>query len=87
MTLLLPVVAVFGNAFALKVHKKVIDYITHCFLIFAVMGIIILAIIGSLSVKNVLIMLSGLVVVNLFASSLNSLITSIFPMFMRDKVN
>ena len=51
------------------------------------MGIIILAIIGSLSVKNVLIMLSGLVVVNLFASSLNSLITSIFPMFMRDKVN
>lgn len=87
LTLLLPVVAVFGNAFALKVHKKVIDYITHCFLIFAIMGIIILAIIGSLSVKNVLIMLLGLVVVNLFASSLNSLITSIFPMFMRDKVN
>ena len=35
----------------------------------------------------VLLMLIGLVVVNFFASALNSLITSIFPMFMREKVN
>lgn len=87
LTLLLPVVAIFGNAFALKMHKRFFDYITHCALVFGVMAIIILMIIGSLSMKNVFIMLFGLITVNLLASSLNSLVTSIFPMFMREKIN
>ena len=51
------------------------------------MAVIIAMVIGILSIKLVAIMLLGLVIVNLFASSLNSLITSIFPMFMRKEVN
>ena len=39
--------------FALKMHKKFVDYITHCALVFVVMAIIILMILGSLSIKNV----------------------------------
>lgn len=87
LTLFLPVLAVFGNASALKTHKKIPDYVNHCVVIFAVMAIFIGIIIGSLTLEWVSFMLIGLVIVNFFASSLNSLITSIFPLFMRGKVN
>ncbi len=87
LTILLPIVAIFGNAYALTMHKKIPDYVTHCFVVFAMMGGIIGIIIGSLALKQVALMLIGLVAVNFFASSLNSLITSIFPIFMREKVN
>ena len=87
LTLFLPVLAVFGNASALKTHKKIPDYVNHCVVVFAVMAIFIGIIIGSLTLEWVSFMLIGLVIVNFFASSLNSLITSIFPLFMRGKVN
>ncbi|MBQ4159870.1 MAG: hypothetical protein IJD83_02965, partial [Clostridia bacterium] len=87
LTLLLPIVAVFGNAYALKMHKKIPDYVNHCAVVFAVMFVLIGGIIGSMAIKFVLFMLAGLIVVNFLASSLNSLITSIFPLFMRGKVN
>lgn len=87
LTLSLPVVAVFGNAFALKVHKKISNYVTHCLVVFFAMAVIIAVVIGILPFKLVAVMLIGLAIVNLFASSLNSLITSIFPMFMRNSVN
>ena len=87
LTLFLPILAVFGNAYALKIHNKIPDYVTHCGVIFAVMFGFIAVIIGSLALKIAAVMLIGLVVVNFLASSLNSLITSIFPLFMRGKVN
>ncbi len=87
LTLFLPVLAVFGNAFALKVHKKIPDYVNHCVGIFAVIAVFIGIIIGSLTLKLVSFMLIGLVVANFLASSLNSLITSVFPLFMRGQVN
>lgn len=87
LTLLLPVLAVFGNAYALSVHKKIPDYVNHCGLFFAIMAVITGIIIGSLTLRIVSFMLIGLIVVNFLASSLNSLITSIFPLFMRGKVN
>lgn len=87
LTLFLPILAVFGNVFALKMHKKIPDYVNQCVVSFGIIGVFTLVIIGSLSFKVVLLMLIGLVVVNFFASSLNSLITSIFPIFMREKVN
>lgn len=87
LTLFLPVVAIFGNAFALAVHKKVSNYVTHCLAVFAAMAVIIFCVICVLPQKLILVMLLGLVIVSLLASSLNSLITSIFPMFMRGQVN
>ncbi len=87
LTLFLPILAVFGNAYALKVHKKIPDYVNHCVAVFAVIAIFIGIIIGSLTFEWVAFMLIGLVTLNFLASSLNSLITSIFPLFMRGKVN
>ena len=87
LTLFLPILAVFGNAYALKVHNKIPDYINHCTIVFAVIAVFVGLIIGSLSFEWVICMLIGLIVVSFLASSLNSLITSIFPLFMRGKVN
>lgn len=87
LTLLLPMVAIFGNIFALSVHKRIPDYVSHCTLFFVLMLGFIGMIVGSIKLELVIVMLIGLVVVSLLASSLNSLITSIFPIFMRDKLN
>lgn len=87
LTLFLPILAVFANMYALKVHKAIPDYISHCAVIFAAMAAFTGMIIGSLTFELVLVMLLGLIIVNFLASSLNSLITSIYPLFMRGKVN
>lgn len=87
LTLFLPVLAVFGNAFAHVVHKRVPDYINHSVAAFALIAVLIGVIIGSLKLEIAVTMLIGLVAVNFLASSLNSLVTSIFPLFMRGKVN
>jgi len=87
LTLLLPILAVFANAFSLKIHNKIPDYVNHCTVVFVIIAVFVGIIIGSLTLELVLFMLIGLVIVNFLASSLNSLITSIFPLFMRGKVN
>ena len=87
LTLLLPIVAIVGNAFALKMHKKIPDYIMQCMVSFIFISALILGIIGVLSFKLVVFLLIFLILASFLSSSLNSLITSIFPMFMRGKVN
>ncbi len=87
LTLMLPIIAIFGNLGALKLSYKIPDYVTQCIVVFSVLGGFIGVIIASISLKLIVLTLVGLVTVNFFASSLNSLITSIFPMFMRGKVN
>lgn len=87
LTLTLPVVAIFGNLVALKTHKFLPDYITHCFVVFIIIGGIVGMIIAGISRTQIIVTLVGLMFVNFMSSSLNSLVTSIFPMFMREKVN
>ncbi len=87
LTLFLPILAVFGNAFAIKVHKRVPDYVSHCAGVFAVICIIIGGVVGGLALKAAAAVIVGLVLANFLASSLNSLTTSIFPLFMREQAN
>lgn len=87
LTLVIPIVAIFGNAFALALHKKIPDYITYCCVCFAAISGILGVILWSLGAKNIAAMLVGLLLTSLLASSLNSLITAIYPMFMRSQLN
>ena len=87
LTLALPIVAIFGNAFAVLVHKKMNDFVHQCALMFFASGIIIAAVIASISTGVFIILLLGFAAVTLLVSSCNSLITSIFPLFMKGKVN
>ncbi len=86
LTLTLPITAIFGNLYALWMHKRVPDYVRHCGIVMLMMGVLLLGLIASIKVSWVL-LLSGMILVGYLAASLNSLNTSIFPMFMRDKVN
>ncbi|MBP3437055.1 MAG: MFS transporter [Clostridia bacterium] len=87
LTLLLLVVAIFANPAALFLHKKIPDYVSHCGFVFFIIGVLILGIIGSLTVKEALLLLVLLVAVNFLAASLNNLITAVFPLFMRSRGN
>lgn len=87
LTLALPIVSVFGNAFAVKLHQKVPDFVFHSALVFLVSGTIIGGVIAGLSLDRFILTLTGFAVVCLLVSSNNSLITSIFPLFMKGKLN
>ena len=87
LTLALPIVAIFGNAFAIQLHKKVPDFVLQCALTFLIAGIIIAGVIGGMQFNLFVLTLVGFAAVCLLVSSCNSMITSIFPLFMKGKVN
>ncbi len=87
LTLLLPLVAMFANIFAIGVHKKITDFIVQCGIMFLTSGVIIGGVIGAISLNVFIITLIGFIIVCFLISSCNSVITSIFPLFMKDKVN
>ncbi len=87
LTLVLPLIAIFGNMLAHAFHKAIPDYITHCFVVFSIMGVLILGIIGILKIDQAILMLILLIIVFFLTSSLNNLVTSIFPLFMRGQIN
>lgn len=87
LTLALPMVALFGNVFAVKVHKKIPDYVLHSAVLFLCSGVIVGGIIAALSLHQFWLTLVGFAIVCLLVSSSNSLITSIFPLFMKGKMN
>ena len=87
LTLALPIVAIFGNAFAIRVHKKIPDFALQCAIIYLTSGIIIGGVIAGTALNQFVITIVGFAVVCFLASSCNSLITSIFPLFMKGKVN
>ena len=87
LTLALPAVAMFANYFAVNVHKKIPDYVMQSAMVFLLSGIIIAAVIGGLSLNQFVLTLIGFTLVCFLVSSSNSMITSIFPLFMKGKVN
>lgn len=87
LTLALPMVTVFGNMFAVALHKKVPSFVGQCTLQFTLAGILILAVIGSLYLEILPITIVGFAFACFFVGACNSIITSIFPLFMKGKVN
>ncbi len=87
LTLFLPISAIFANIFTLWMHKKVPDYIRHSGIVFGAMGVMIAGLVGCMQLSWAVILLIGMIAVNYLAAGLNNLNTSVYPMFMRDKVN
>lgn len=87
LTLALPIVSIFANAFAIKVHSKISDFVLQCAITFLCAGLIIGGVIAGISLNQFIITLIGFMAVCFLVSSCNSLITSIFPLFMKGKVN
>lgn len=86
-TLALPMVTVFGNMFAVALHKKIPNFVGQCAFQFALAGVLILAVIGSLYIGFLPVTIVGFAFACFFVGACNSIITSIFPLFMKGKVN
>ena len=87
LTLTLPILAIFGNLFALTLHKKIPNFVYQCGVVFFAAGIIILASLLAFEYKSVVPAVVSFALICFLVSSCNSLITSIFPLFMKDKLN
>lgn len=87
LTLALPVVSIFGNAFAVRVHYKITDFVLQCAIMFLIAGVVMGGVIAGIALNQFAITLIGFTIVCLLVSSCNSVITSIFPLFMKGKIN
>ena len=87
LSLALPMVSVFGNFFAVSLHRKIPNFVLQCAATFFTAGAITAIVIGGLSWGQFIITLVGFALVCFMVSSCNSLITSIFPLFMKKKIN
>lgn len=87
LTLALPAVSMFANLFAVNLHKKIPDYVLQSGLVFLCSGAIMATVIGCLSLNQFMLALIGFTLICFLVSSSNSVITSIFPLFMKGKVN
>ncbi|MBQ3234822.1 MAG: MFS transporter [Clostridia bacterium] len=87
LTLALPCVAVFGNMMGVAIHKKITDFVTQVALMFLISAVLVGAVIAGLSLNVFIITIVCFAVVYLCVSSCNSLVTSMFPLFMKGKVN
>lgn len=87
LTLALPFVSLFGNALAIKMHKHITDFVVQCAVNCAIAGCIVAGVIAGLSFNQFILTVVGFAAVCLLVSSCNSVITSIFPLFMKGKIN
>lgn len=87
LTLCLPLLTIFGNLFGVTVYKKLKNFILVDVLFFTGAGLFILVIIGALQIQNAIITLICFSLVSFLVGSSNSIITSIFPLQMKGKIN
>ena len=87
LTLCLPLLTIFGNLFGVTVYKKLKNFILVDVLFFTGAGLFILVIIGALQIQNAVITLICFSLVSFLVGSSNSIITSIFPLQMKGKIN
>ncbi len=87
LTLALPMVAIFANMFAVELHKKIPDFVMQSGVVFAGTGLVIVVIIVCLTKDALAVTLVGFALVSFLVSSVNSLITSVFPLYMKGKMN
>ncbi len=83
LTLALPFVSLFSNAFAVYFSKKQPDFVLQCSLMFVISGVVIGAVIGGLSLSWFWLTLIGFTLVSFLLAASHSAITSVFPLFMR----
>lgn len=86
LTLLLPILAIFGTSVAVLLHKKIFDFVGICVLLFFLCSLLIGGVIVFLS-TSVAITLISFSVVSCFMAGINNVITSMIPLYWKDRVN
>lgn len=87
LTLVLPVVGFFGAACATTVHKKIPAFVTHAGLWFLLTLLLILGCVLLLDSTLWWLMLVLFGLVSLAMHAINNIITSMAPLYLREKIN
>lgn len=86
LTLFLPLIAVFGTAVAVYFNKYIKNFVSLCGLFFLVTTLAL--VVNVLFLKSsAAVMLICLSVISLFTSGTNNIITSMLPLYYKDKAN
>lgn len=87
LTLFLPLLGIAGTPVAIFVRKKIPDYISSSTFGFAITGIAIGVIMWCLQMKLAVVMLAALLLIGFLSGYLNSMVVSVFPVYMRKMLN
>ncbi len=87
LTLALPMVSLFGSALSVRAQKRIPDFVLLCGVLFGVSGVVLFGVTAGLKAGALIPIFAGFAVACLFMATCNSVITSMFPMFMKGKLN
>jgi OPA family glycerol-3-phosphate transporter-like MFS transporter len=87
LTLLLPVLAIFGTAVTVELHKKIKNFVWICALLFLVSAALIGAVLGFLPTGALVVTIACFALVSCLMSGVNNVLTSMAPLYWKDKIN
>lgn len=87
LTLLLPLLAIFGVRVATKIQKHTDNFIGTCTLLFGGSAVLVGMVILLLKTSLISVTIGCFAVVSCLMSGVNNVITSIMPLNLRDKIN
>jgi len=88
LTLVMPLLALFGTSVAVALNKKVRDFVDLCGMAFAAIAVLTFCItIAGGGTRGVVVTLACLAGVSLFTSATNNVITSMAPLYLKKQFN
>ena len=87
LTMLLPILAIFGTSVAVWMHKKVKDFVMLCSLLFLVSAVCIGLVILCMPTGWFVVTLGCFGVVSCVMAGVNNIITSMMPLYWKEKLN
>lgn len=87
LTMLLPILAIFGTSVAVLLHKKIKDFVMLCSLLFLVSVVCIGVVILCMPTGWFVVTLGCFGVVSCLMAGVNNIITSMVPLYWKEKLN
>lgn len=87
LTMLLPILAIFGTTVAVALRKKINDFVSLCAFLFACAAFFISVVILCLPLDIFVVTLGSFGIVSCLMSGVNNVITSMAPLYWKEKVN
>lgn len=87
LTMLLPILAIFGTSVAVWLHKKIKDFVMLCLPLFLVSAICIGLVILCMPMGWFVVTLGCFGVVSCLMAGVNNIITSMMPLYWKEKLN
>jgi len=86
LTMILPILAIFGTTVAVTLHKKIKDFVVLCAVLFGVSAVCIGLVILCMPKGWVAITLGCFGIVSCLMSGINNVVTSMVPLYWKEKI-